>query len=81
MTQKKASMLIFKYKNILFISEYYDSSTVLFNTMTTITGLSSRRQFNDGNAIPCVGFGVYNSTPGPETEQAVLWALEVKYYI
>ncbi|KAI9248289.1 putative reductase [Phascolomyces articulosus] len=47
--------------------------------MTTITGLASRRQLNDGNAIPCVGFGVYNSTPGPETEQAVLWALEAGY--
>lgn len=46
----------------------------LFSRMN---GLASRRLLNDGNAIPLVGFGVYNTRPGKETEQAVLWALDV----
>ncbi|KAG0173515.1 hypothetical protein DFQ28_008213 [Apophysomyces sp. BC1034] len=47
--------------------------------MTSITNVASKRRLNDGNEIPCVGFGVYNSNPGQETEQAVLWALEAGY--
>jgi hypothetical protein len=39
--------------------------------------LQSTRKLNDGNEIPALGFGVYQSEPGDETEQAVLWALEV----
>lgn len=46
----------------------------LFSRMN---GLASRRLLNDGNAIPLVGFGVYNTRPGKETEQSVLWALDV----
>ncbi|KAG2182561.1 hypothetical protein INT43_007492 [Umbelopsis isabellina] len=38
--------------------------------------LQSKRKLNDGNEIPVLGFGVYQSNPGDETEQAVLWALE-----
>ncbi|CDH50897.1 glyoxal reductase [Lichtheimia corymbifera JMRC:FSU:9682] len=48
----------------------------LFSRMN---GLASRRLLNDGNAIPLVGFGVYNTRPGKETEQAVLWALDAGY--
>ncbi|KAI8142890.1 aldo/keto reductase [Fennellomyces sp. T-0311] len=47
--------------------------------MATITNLTSKRALNDGNAIPCVGFGVYNTKPGRETEESVLWALEAGY--
>jgi diketogulonate reductase-like aldo/keto reductase len=39
--------------------------------------LQTKRKLNDGNEIPVLGFGVYQSEPGDETEQAVLWALEV----
>lgn len=39
--------------------------------------LQTTRKLNDGNEIPALGFGVYQSEPGDETEQAVLWALEV----
>ncbi|KAJ8659795.1 hypothetical protein O0I10_004388 [Lichtheimia ornata] len=39
----------------------------------------ARRLLNDGNAIPLVGFGVYNTRPGKETEQSVLWALDAGY--
>ncbi|KAI9323454.1 glyoxal reductase [Dichotomocladium elegans] len=42
-----------------------------------LKGLANQRILNDGNGIPCIGFGVYNAQPGKETEQAVLWALEV----
>ncbi|KAJ2963372.1 hypothetical protein NQZ79_g1592 [Umbelopsis isabellina] len=41
--------------------------------------LQSKRKLNDGNEIPVLGFGVYQSNPGDETEQAVLWALETGY--
>lgn len=43
----------------------------------SLTSVASKRTLNDGNAIPCVGFGVYNTRPGSETVQSVLWALEV----
>ncbi|CAO3678042.1 unnamed protein product [Umbelopsis ramanniana] len=41
--------------------------------------LQSTRKLNDGNEIPALGFGVYQSEPGDETEQAVLLALEAGY--
>lgn len=41
--------------------------------------LQSTRKLNDGNEIPALGFGVYQSEPGDETEQAVLLALEVNW--
>jgi methylglyoxal/glyoxal reductase len=43
--------------------------------------LQSTRKLNDGNEIPALGFGVYQSEPGDETEQAVLLALEVNFTI
>jgi diketogulonate reductase-like aldo/keto reductase len=39
--------------------------------------LQSTHKLNDGNEIPALGFGVYQSEPGDETEQAVIMALEV----
>lgn len=37
------------------------------------------RTLADGNRIPVLGFGVWQVPDGPETEQAVGWALEVGY--
>lgn len=39
----------------------------------------SRVTLNDGNSIPRVGLGVYQSTPGTETYEAVLAALKLGY--
>ncbi|KAK4057953.1 hypothetical protein OIO90_001172 [Microbotryomycetes sp. JL221] len=44
-----------------------------------MTSLTSRVQLNDGNSIPQFGLGVYESEPGQETYNAVLWALEAGY--
>ena len=38
-----------------------------------------RLRLNQGNEIPMLGLGVYLSSPGPETQQAVAWALELGY--
>jgi diketogulonate reductase-like aldo/keto reductase len=38
-----------------------------------------RLRLNQGNEIPMLGLGVYLSPPGPETQQAVAWALELGY--
>ncbi|ORY91161.1 glyoxal reductase [Syncephalastrum racemosum] len=45
----------------------------------SLTSVASKRTLNDGNTIPCVGFGVYNTLPGQETVQSVLWALEAGF--
>jgi diketogulonate reductase-like aldo/keto reductase len=37
------------------------------------------RRLSDGNAIPLLGLGVWQVEPGPETENAVRWALELGY--
>ena len=37
------------------------------------------RELSDGNAIPLLGLGVWQVEPGPETENAVRWALELGY--
>jgi diketogulonate reductase-like aldo/keto reductase len=37
------------------------------------------RRLSDGNAIPLLGLGVWQVDPGPETENAVRWALELGY--
>ena len=39
----------------------------------------STRTLQDGTVIPTVGLGVYQTTPGPETYNAVLHALKVGY--
>jgi diketogulonate reductase-like aldo/keto reductase len=39
----------------------------------------STRELSDGNAIPLLGLGVWQVEPGPETENAVRWALELGY--
>lgn len=39
----------------------------------------STTTLNDGNVIPTLGLGVFQSEPGDETRQAVLWALEAGY--
>jgi len=41
--------------------------------------LQSRVKLNNGVEIPWVGLGVFQSEPGPETQQAVEWALEIGY--
>ncbi|MCI4370523.1 MAG: aldo/keto reductase [Thermoplasmata archaeon] len=40
---------------------------------------STRVRLNQGNSIPLLGLGVYQSRPGAETQQAVAWALELGY--
>jgi diketogulonate reductase-like aldo/keto reductase len=37
------------------------------------------RELSDGNAVPLLGLGVWQVEPGPETENAVRWALELGY--
>ena len=39
----------------------------------------SVRELADGNRIPVLGFGVWQVPNGPETENAVRWALELGY--
>lgn len=41
--------------------------------------IHSTLHLNNGVPIPRLGFGVYRSRPGRETEQAVSWALETGY--
>lgn len=41
--------------------------------------ITSRIKLNDGHAIPRFGLGVYESSPGPETYDAVLAALNAGY--
>jgi methylglyoxal/glyoxal reductase len=41
--------------------------------------LSSTVTLNNGVKMPWLGLGVWQSTPGRETEQAVRWALEIGY--
>jgi diketogulonate reductase-like aldo/keto reductase len=41
--------------------------------------LSSTVLLNNGIPIPWIGLGVFKTPPGPETEQAVRWALEIGY--
>jgi len=41
--------------------------------------LSSAVILNNGVTMPWLGLGVWRSTPGRETEQAVRWALEIGY--
>ena len=43
------------------------------------TGLASRVRLNQGTEMPWLGLGVFQSEPGPSTEQAVRWALEAGY--
>jgi diketogulonate reductase-like aldo/keto reductase len=44
-----------------------------------MTGERATRELSDGNAIPLLGLGVWQVEPGPETENAVRWALELGY--
>jgi len=37
------------------------------------------RQLSDGNSMPMLGLGVWQAPDGPETENAVRWALELGY--
>jgi len=41
--------------------------------------LNSKTKLNNGVEIPWVGLGVFQSEPGPETEHAVRWALDIGY--
>ncbi len=42
-------------------------------------GLNGRYRLNDGNEIPGLGLGVFRMDPGPQTQQAVRWALGMGY--
>jgi diketogulonate reductase-like aldo/keto reductase len=44
-----------------------------------LESLSSRVRLNQGPEMPVLGLGVFQSTPGEETQQAVRWALEAGY--
>lgn len=41
--------------------------------------IDSKVTLNDGVEMPWLGLGVFKSEPGPETEDAVRWALEAGY--
>lgn len=41
--------------------------------------INTRLPLNNGTSIPILGFGVWRSRAGTETEQSVLWALEHGY--
>jgi diketogulonate reductase-like aldo/keto reductase len=45
----------------------------------TLTADGRMRLLRDGNEIPLLGLGVWQTRPGGETEDAVRWALEVGY--
>ena len=47
--------------------------------MMDTLSLTSTKTLNNGIKIPVLGFGVYKTAKGTETEQAVLWALEAGY--
>ena len=44
-----------------------------------VTADGRARVLADGNEIPLLGLGVWQVQPGPETENAVRWALELGY--
>jgi diketogulonate reductase-like aldo/keto reductase len=46
---------------------------------TALTADGRARVLADGNDIPLLGLGVWQMADGPETEQAVRWALELGY--
>jgi 2,5-diketo-D-gluconate reductase A len=46
---------------------------------STHTAGGRARQLRDGNKIPLLGLGVWQTRPGEETENAVRWALEAGY--
>jgi len=52
---------------------------LLFTIMSTAASNNNRIALNDGNSIPVVGLGVYQSGPGQETYSAVLTALQNGY--
>jgi methylglyoxal/glyoxal reductase len=41
--------------------------------------LDAGYRLNDGTTIPCLGLGVFQTEPGPVTQQAVRWAIEAGY--
>jgi len=45
----------------------------------TITNLTDTATLSNGVELPWFGLGVYKAEPGPEAEQAVVWALEAGY--
>lgn len=46
-------------------------------TRVELTGLQSSIKLSSGHSIPRLGLGVYQAEEGRETENAVLWALQV----
>jgi diketogulonate reductase-like aldo/keto reductase len=55
--------------------EHYEPSM----TTTKVTQDGRARLLADGNEIPLLGLGVWQVPSGPETENAVRWALELGY--
>jgi diketogulonate reductase-like aldo/keto reductase len=43
----------------------------------TLLSVASTLKLSQASTIPCVGFGVYESGLGKETQDAVQWALKV----
>lgn len=61
-------------------TRFTSNSTSNSNSMSTSDyTLTSRVELNDGNSYPRLGLGVYESEPGEETFNAVLWALQAGY--
>ncbi len=48
-------------------------------TAFPLTGLGDRVRLNQGPEIPVLGLGVFQSPPGPVTQQAVRWAFDAGY--
>ncbi len=43
------------------------------------TSMQDRRILNDGNSIPCLGYGTFQSPDGEDTSRAVREAIELGY--
>src|SRR2546421_2625978 len=48
-------------------------------TGTPLTADGRARVLADGNELPLLGLGVWQVSPGPDTENSVRWALEAGY--
>jgi diketogulonate reductase-like aldo/keto reductase len=49
------------------------------NAPLPLNGLASRVRLNQGIEMPVLGLGVFQTPPGPVTQQAVRWALDAGY--
>ncbi|CAE7824413.1 unnamed protein product [Symbiodinium sp. CCMP2592] len=58
---------------------YIGTKAALLFAMANLGPLSEPLKLLDGRLMPRIGLGVYRSKPGPETYNAVKWALEMGY--